>query len=102
MTLTTLTEKITAATRAVELIGYREDADQLPPPERAAALRQIQEKFEALRGGNRRQMFVPEKTKTIKNLFGKHPQVSAATDPDYGNPVSPCAGEPPSRPHPKP
>lgn len=80
----TLTEKISAATRVVELIGYREDADQLPEPERSEVMRQIQDKFESLRRNSRRRVFLPEKTKSIKNLFGKHVQVSAVTDPDYG------------------
>ena len=98
----TLTEKISSATQVVELIGYREDAERLPAPECAAALGLIQDKFESLRRHSRRQIFVPEKTKSIKNLFGKHTQVSDATDPDYGNPISPCAfKEPPRRKPPK-
>lgn len=84
----TLTEKISAATRVVELIGYREDADRLLEPERSEVMRQIQDKFESLRRIKHRPVFVREKTKSIKNLFGKHQQVSAVTDPDYGGVVT--------------
>ena len=93
----TLIEKISAAELAVELIGYREDAERLPVAEQAAALHLIQDKFESLRRHSRRRVFVPEKTKSIKNLFGKHTQVSDVTDPDYGNPMSPFTAPYPPR-----
>ena len=90
----TLLEKIAAATRAVELIGYREDAERLPAADRFTALVAIRKKLRALSFGRpvRARPALPP-AKSIKGLFGKHHQVSAATDPDYGHPLSPCAYE---------